>query len=330
MKFLKWGLAILALLSVIYFTGPKPKAARFSAQLPEITDTGYALEFRVGNEEYGYPVKPDNQARIVWHDSILKQRTRYAVVYLHGFSASQKEGDPVHLAFAQALGANLYLSRLAEHGLQSDEALLNMTATSLWESAKQAYAIGKQLGDSVILMSTSTGGTLSLMLAAQQYPEIAGLVMLSPNIQIKDPNAWLLNNPWGLQIARLVKGSNYNHPRDTTARYRAYWNNPYRLESITELQELVESQMTSATFRKVNQPLLLLYYYRDEAHQDPVVSVEAMQQMFAEVSTPAALKRSIAIPNAGDHVIGSPIKSADVPAVEKECLRFAKEVILKN
>ncbi len=26
----------------------------------------------------------------------LKEKTEYAVVYLHGFSASQEEGDPVH------------------------------------------------------------------------------------------------------------------------------------------------------------------------------------------------------------------------------------------
>jgi hypothetical protein len=29
------------------------------------------------------------------HDT-LKQETDYAVVYLHGFSASQEEGDPLH------------------------------------------------------------------------------------------------------------------------------------------------------------------------------------------------------------------------------------------
>jgi hypothetical protein len=34
-------------------------------------------------------------------------------------------------------------------------------------------------------------------------------VLLSPNIAINDPNAWLLNDHWGLQIARLVVGGKY-------------------------------------------------------------------------------------------------------------------------
>ena len=59
------------------------------------------------------------------------------------------------------------------------------------------------------------GGTLALKLAAE-FPEIAGLVLLSPNISINDPNAWLLNNPWGLQIARMIKGK-YNTSDDTAA-----------------------------------------------------------------------------------------------------------------
>ena len=137
------------------------------------------------------------------------------MVYLHGFSASQEEGDPVHVEFARAFGCNLYLSRLAGHGIDTIDAMINLTAEELWNSAKEAYAIGKQLGKKVIILATSTGGTLALKLAAE-YPEITGLILLSPNIAINDPNAWLLNNPWGLQIARLIKGK-YNTSDDTTA-----------------------------------------------------------------------------------------------------------------
>ena len=64
--------------------------------------------------------------------------------------------------------------------------MINLTADKLWNSAKEAYAIGKQLGKKVIIMATSTGGTLALKLAAE-YPEIAGLILLSPNIAINDP-----------------------------------------------------------------------------------------------------------------------------------------------
>ena len=52
--------------------------------------------------------------------------------------------------------------------------MINLTADKLWNSAKEAYAIGRQLGKKVILIATSTGGTLALKLAAE-YPDIAGL-----------------------------------------------------------------------------------------------------------------------------------------------------------
>jgi hypothetical protein len=62
---------------------------------------------------------------------------------------------------------------------------------------------------------------LALQLAAA-HPEIAGLILLSPNIAINDPNAWLLNNPWGLEIAKLVKGSKFNIVKNNTPEYQKY------------------------------------------------------------------------------------------------------------
>ena len=41
-------------------------------------------------------------------------------------------------------------------------------------------------------------------------------------------------------------------------------------------------------------------------------------------------KRMIAIPNAGDHVIGSSIKSKDVEMVESECEKFAADILKLN
>ena len=205
MKFLKWTGLIVLLLIVIYFMGPKPSAPKYSIELPAIPGTPALLEKYVSEREALHQLKPGNEARIIWLNDSLKQQTDHAVVYLHGFSASPEEGDPVHVEFARAFGCNLYLQRLADHGIDTIDAMVNLTAEKLWNSAKEAYAIGKQLGKKVIIIGTSTGGSLALKLAAE-YPEITGLILLSPNIAINDPNAWLLNDPWGLQIARLIKG----------------------------------------------------------------------------------------------------------------------------
>lgn len=325
MKFLKWLGILLLLLIVVYFLGPKPGSPKYTNDLPALPAEPALLEQYIHNEESAHPLKADNEARIIWYNDSTKALTDYAVVYIHGFSASQEEGDPVHINFAKQFGCNLFLNRLADHGLDTSEALLTVTAERLWNSAKEAYAIGKQIGKKVIIMATSTGGTLALKLAAE-YPEIAGLILLSPNIAINDANAWLLNNQWGLQIARLVQGK-YMHAKDTTALYAKYWDPVYRMESAVQLEELLETTMKESTFSRVKQPTLVLYYFKDEDHQDEVVKVPAMKRMFAQLGTAADQKRMLPVPNAGDHVIGSYVKSKDVQTVEQEAGKFASEIL---
>jgi pimeloyl-ACP methyl ester carboxylesterase len=183
------------------------------------------------------------------------------------------------------------------------------------------------LGKKVILMGTSTGATQALQLAAAFPDQVAGLILYSPNIAINDPNAWLLNNPWGLQLARLVLKSNYNTPKDQRAIYKQYWNSPYRLEATVALEEMLETSMKKSTFEKINQPVLMLYYYKSETEQDKVVKVSAMKKMFDQLKTPDAKKRSVALPKTGDHVIASPIKSNDIESVERETEKFLDEVM---
>jgi esterase/lipase len=276
--------------------------------------------------ESRHPLKKNNQARIVWANDSLKNTTDYAIVYLHGFSASQEEGNPVHRNIAKAFGCNLYLARLAEHGIDTTDALYHFTAEELWETGKEAYAIGKKLGKKVILMGTSTGGTLALQLAAA-YPEIAGLVLYSPNIEINDPNAWLLNDPWGLQIARIVKKSKLNTAARGDSIYSQYWNHTYRLEATVQLEELLETTMLPTTFQQIKQPVLSLYYFKNEKEQDPIVKVSAIQKMMGQLGTAENLKKSVAIPEAGNHVLASPIQSKDIQSVEKETRLFLQEVI---
>lgn len=326
MRLISRWLLVAAGILVLYWVGPNPADPVYTNDLPVLGDSPQQLEMYVAEQEKKHPIKPDNQARIVWNNDSLKNTTEYALVYLHGFSASQEEGNPVHRNLAKAFGCNLYLARLAEHGIDTSDALLNYTAEGLWQTAKEAYAIGKKLGKKVILMGTSTGGTVALQLAAA-FPEIAGIILYSPNIAINDPNAWLLNNPWGLQIARLVKGSNFNTAGQDDSTYKKYWNHTYRLEATVQLQELLETTMVPATFGAIRQPVLALYYFKDENNQDKVVKVSAIQKMMQELGTPDSLKRSVAMANAGNHVLASPIVSKDVAGVEKETSTFLQQVM---
>lgn len=313
------------LLIIAYALGPHPATPVYEKNLPQVPAKADELQAYIRHNETMHKLKPDNEARIVWFNDTVKEKTPYSIVYLHGFSASQEEGRPIHTNIAKEFGCNLYLSRLAEHGLDTIDPMIRLTPDKYWESAKQALAIGKQLGNKVILMGTSTGGTNALQLAAAFPDDVAALILLSPNIAIFNNKAWLLNNPWGLQIARLVSGSKYMVSEDTRPLYRRYWYWKYPLEATTQLQEYIETTMTKETFEAVQQPLLLLYYYKDDIHQDSVVSVPAMLKMYDALGTPPDLKVKQTIPNAGNHVIGSYIRSKDLLSVQRAIEDFLQK-----
>jgi pimeloyl-ACP methyl ester carboxylesterase len=323
----KWWLLIPVLLVIIYFAGPHPPKPVYSPEQPTVPTEAAALEGYIHSKEATHRLKPDNEARIVWADT-SRRKTPYAIVYLHGFSASQGEGDPVHRYIASKYGCNLYLPRLAEHGIDTVDAMVHLTPDRYWASAQEALAIGRQLGDKVILMGTSTGGTLALQLAYTYPEQVSALVLMSPNIAINDPNAWLLDRPWGLQIAHLVTGSDYITSKDDYGPlYRQYWYTKYRTEAAVALQQLVATTMKKDQFPKVVQPVGLFYYYKDETHQDSTVKVSAELAMFDQLGTPAALKYKQAMPEAGTHVLSSGIRSHDVPGVEKGVSHFLSDII---
>lgn len=307
----------------IYFLGKKPATPVFNPVLPVVPTDPDGLEKYVAANEGQHKIKPGNEAQIIWNDS-TKQKTEYAIVYLHGFSASKMEGEPTHKRLARTFGCNVYLSRLSDHGIDTTEALLLFTADRFWESAKQALAIGKQLGEKVILLSTSSGGTAALKLAADYPEDVFALINMSPNIALRNGAAFLLNDPWGLQIARTVKGGKYNIT-DASEENAKYWNKKYRLEALTQLEEFVEETMTKSTFEKVKQPSLTLYYYKSEEEQDPQVKVSAMLKMHEQLATSPDLKDAIVFPNARAHVIGSSLTSKDLEGVIAAIEKFAEE-----
>jgi esterase/lipase len=311
---------------IIYYTGPKFPNPQLSDKLPEIHLQTNEVETYIKQNESKLKIKPDNESRVIWANDSIKNKTNYCLLYIHGFSASWFEGEPVHRDFARRYGMNLYIPLLASHGLDTTEALVDMTPDRLYESAKKALVVAHSLGDKVILMGTSTGGTLILKLAADFPQLIEGLILYSPNIAINNKAAFLLNKPWGLQVARSVFHSNYRvtDTNDESEECR-YWNCRYRLEAVCYLQQLVEATMKKETFAKVKLPVFLGYYYKDEKKQDGTVRVDAMLRMFDQLGTPQNLKQKVAFPEAGGHPIACKLCSKQWQDVENASFLFAEE-----
>jgi esterase/lipase len=219
---------------------------------------------------------------------------------------------------------NAFIPRLAEHGLVTEDALLNNTPDVMWESAKQSLVLAKALGNKIILMGCSTGGTLALKLAAEYPDDIAGLFLYSPNVSLYNKAAAILTLPWGLQIGRLIVGGDYRYT-ESDPETDPYWYTKQRAEGAVYLQQLVKTTMTEELFADVSVPAFVGYYYKDEEHQDNTVSVEAIKWMYEELGTPDEMKREIAFPEAGSHVMCCHLTSGSWKEVQAESIKFAQE-----
>lgn len=322
--------AVILILLAGYLAGPRMPRPTFSAELPESPVTAELAAQMIHAAEAGITnVRPGNTSFISWADDSLRQKTPWALLYLHGFSASPREGDPVNRHVGAAFGMNVYVPRLAEHGLDTPDALLNMTPDRLWESALDALSKARALGDQVVIMGTSTGGTLALKLAAEYPDQVDALVLCSPNVRIFDKTAALLSKPWGLQIGRMVMGGDYRE-LEPDPQTDPFWYSRYRVEALVYLQQLIDATMKARVFNQVQQPVYLAYYYRDADNQDQTVSVEAMHWMFDNLGTEQALKKSEAFPDAGAHVICCDLTSDSWQEVEAGITRFLKETVIHH
>lgn len=324
-SFLLIGLLFGAIL--VFTLGPQPPQPILDPTLPSLSLTAPEAGEFVKNAEEKFPnIRPGNASQVFYANEETKGQTDYSLLYLHGFSASPQEGYPSHISLGKAFGMNTYLPRLAEHGLETPDALLNMTPDRLWDSAKEALAIAKALGKKVILMGTSTGGTLALQLAADFPNDIAAVILYSPNVRIATKASFLLARPFGLHLGRLIMGGKYCTSEKDSAT-EPFWYKKYRVESIVYLQQLVEKTMTVETFKKITQPVFVAYYYKDEKNQDKTVSVPAILWMFENLGTTSDKKVAQAFPEAGTHVIGCELTNPHWKNIYDAASDFLKDIV---
>jgi pimeloyl-ACP methyl ester carboxylesterase len=310
----KIALAILLFLSIIgliFLSGPKIPVEPFEESLPKISLQ--EIYHKIEAEKDIENLIEGCEAELIWANK-EGEKTPYSIVYLHGYTACKEEGDSLHKSIAKTFGMNLYLPRLIEHGLVSDSIFKNLTPNNYYSSALEALAVGKLIGEKVILMGTSTGCTFAVDFAAK-YPDLVhSLIFYSPNIDIYDKKSNLLTLPWGKQISRIFHGGTHNTGNYIPHEEGKRWQRSYRLEGQIALRAILNEIMTENTFSKIDQPLYLAYYYKNENEHDKVVSIPAMKSFFNGVSTPEIQKRIKAFDAPENHVL---INKQEVKAYQK-------------
>lgn len=202
-------------------------------------------------------------------------KTPLAIVYLHGFSASAQELRPVPDRVAEALGANLYFARLSGHG-RSGEALAQARAEDWMRDTQEALAIGRRLGDRVIVIGTSTGGTLAALVAIDpdMAQAVAGVVLVSPNFKIANPAAALLTAPFARVWVPLITGPERRF-ETANADHATYWTERYPIGAVFPMAHLVRHARRQDYGRAAMPALILL------SDQDQVVRPDVSRKIAA-------------------------------------------------
>jgi esterase/lipase len=271
-------------------------------QLPDDIATWLADTEKQVAEQYA--LIPGTEKRVTWHGE-AGSRTPYAVVSLHGFSATRQETAPLAERVATALGANLFETRLSGHG-HSKQPLHEVRAEDWLADTAEALAIGARLGDRTVVIGTSTGGTLALAMSNQPAADtVSDIVLISPNVQPSEGNAAWLTRPAGPLIAQLVAGDTRSWEAHNELQAR-YWTTSYPIEAAIEMMRLVDMLNTRLPMWLEQNLLVLL------SPRDTVVSPAATKQAYARIDAPH--KALIEIEDAGDpsnHVLAGDILSPD-------------------
>ncbi|MEX6506548.1 alpha/beta hydrolase [Jiella sp. M17.18] len=258
----------------------------------------------LAREEADIPnLRQNAQKEIVWAYPASRAKTPLAIVYIHGFSAAKAEVRPLPDEVAKALGANIFYTRLTGHG--RDSAAMEQTSVHDWiNDLAEAVAIGRRIGEHVIIIATSTGGTLTTLGASVPHlmDGVEGVVMISPNFAIQNRWAFLLDMPYAREILPMIGGKTYGF-RPLNRAQAENWTTSYPIGAVVPMAAMIRA-VDRLDLSKIKLPLLVLY-----SQNDKVVDPNATEKVLSQWGGP---HQAVDVPKSGDpanHVIAGAIVS---------------------
>lgn len=227
-------------------------------------------------------IRPGAEARIDWADQ-PGAPSETVVLYLHGFSASAEEIRPVPDDVAAALGANLVYARLSGHG-RTGPAMAEPRAGDWVADTAFFLDIARAVGDRVLVMGTSTGGTLAAwaMTEAEMAQDVAGVVFVSPNFAVANRQARLLEWPLARHWVPLVAGAERSFVPLNDAQ-AAHWTSAYPTVATVSLGTLLRG-LRGRDLSAATQPALFVF-----SDEDRVVRADATREAAARWGGPVTL-----------------------------------------
>lgn len=273
------GALVLALAAAWVF-GPREPMDRTGfdeANLPDDLDGYLALK-----EATHTDLAPGAGKEIVWAGA-PGAKTPLAIVYLHGFSATKAEVRPVPDILARRFGANLYYARFAGHG-RGGEALAAATAGDWLRDAEEALAIGRRIGDRVLVVATSTGASAATLALSEAVSEpeaargVAGLAAISPNFGIRAAPLEVFTAPFARQILPLIFGADRSWEPQNEGQAQ-WWTTSYPLVALLPMARTAQSARDAAV-EEIAAPALFVF-----AEDDQVVDPAATRAVAARWGT---------------------------------------------
>lgn len=247
-------LVIVLAAAALWAFGPREPVdmSGFDGTLPEDLD-GY-----LAKAEAGVPgITPGAEKGILWAGA-AGAKTQVAIVYLHGYSATRAELSPVTEDVGKRLGANVYFARMTGHGVPGAE-LARATVGDWVRDATEAVAIGRRLGDRVVVIGTSTGATFAV-LAAEAGAGADGYVLVSPNFRVNNPAAALLTLPFARTWAPWIVGADRAWEPQNEG-HAKWWTHRYPTVALIPMAAAVQTAR-KADFGAIKVPVLAIF--RDE------------------------------------------------------------------
>lgn len=234
------------------------------------------------------------------------------VLLIHGFLASPAELAEFG-AKLEALGYTVLGIRLEGHGTSPWD-LRDREWEDWLASARRGYQILEQLVERVVMVGFSTGGALSLMLAAEQPDTLAGLCVVSVPLRFRNRN---------LIFVPLIHGANRLtswlpsfegiipfRPNESEHPHINYRNMPVR--SLYELRLLVDR--VEKRLKDVTCPVLVM-----QGDEDQVVDPKSAPILMKKLGSPVKRLRMVASDRHG-------ILNEDIGATQYVLTGFVQEL----